>query len=156
LTDFLARKDDFVRVNHCRKEWPNTSDGCRKPPPYNRFDWTDDGCTGRNELYGLGRGPSNIYRNIFNKPCQRHDFGYYNFGKGLALESTEDKRRRIDEIFLQDMLDVCETTFTKPWQVLNKNACIIEASALVTAVRHLGRPHFYGEGSGNTAENEGA
>jgi hypothetical protein len=41
---FLARKADFERQG-CTKSPPNASDGCKKPSPYNAFDWTDDGCS---------------------------------------------------------------------------------------------------------------
>jgi hypothetical protein len=50
-TAFLARKSDFYTTSTCDNRWPEapgdppTSEGCRKPPPYNSFDWTDDGCS---------------------------------------------------------------------------------------------------------------
>lgn len=112
-TQFLARKADFERAK-CRVEdhlyIGTPTPGCGKPSPYDAFDWTDDGCSGRNEAYGIGFAVSNTYRDLFNGPCQQHDFGYRNLGTSLQLDRSEDTRAWIDGRFLAEMNRLCDTT----------------------------------------------
>jgi len=130
-TQFVARKSDF-EASGCRVDRPKPG-GCTKPAPYNSFDWTDDGCSGIQQI-GF---TSNLYRNLFNKPCQLHDFGYRNFGTGLILERTEVKRAEIDNRFRSEMVRLCNNTFTRWWQKANKVACVLEAGGVYSAVRVL-------------------
>jgi len=135
---FIARQSDF-RASKCTVGWPSepgdppTWSTCTKPPPYNSFDWTDDGCSGREQI-GL---VSNVYRNLFNQPCRQHDFGYRNFGKGLTLERTEQRRAFIDGRFLYEMKRVCNNSFPRWWQFANKQTCFKTADGVYGAVRVL-------------------
>jgi hypothetical protein len=135
---FVARQSDF-RAHGCTRGWPEkagdqpTWAGCDKPPPYNSFDWTDDGCSGREQIGAI----SNVYRNLFNQPCRQHDFGYRNFGKGLTLEHTEARRAWIDSRFRTEMKSVCNNSFAKWWQAANKYACLTEADAVYHVIRVL-------------------
>ena len=132
-TDFLARKADFFTSSKCDNRWPEapgdppTSEGCEKPPPYNAFDWTDDSCSPPTPP---------VWRSLFHAPCQQHDFGYRNFGKGLALRRDEDTRAWIDSRFRAEMERLCNNTFPRPWQIANKQACFNEADIIWGAVRH--------------------
>ena len=127
-SQYVARQTDF-RANGC----VNGTSGCRKPAPYNAFDWTDDGCSGRSVI-----GPiSNVYRNLFNQPCRLHDFGYRNFGKGLTLYKNESMRAIIDNRLKAEMIRLCNHNFSHVWQVANKAACLKEANAVYGAVRIL-------------------
>jgi hypothetical protein len=45
------------------------------------FNWSDDGCSGPFLIRP-------VYRSLFNRPCQLHDFGYRNYGGGLRLGAT--------------------------------------------------------------------
>jgi hypothetical protein len=128
---YVARQNDF-RANGCTFAPPKADQGCRKPAPYNGFDWTDDGCSGAEQIGWV----SNVYRNLFNEPCRLHDFGYRNFGKGLALERTEAKRTAIDARFRVEMDRLCHATFTRWWQVANKELCLREAAAVWAAVHY--------------------
>src|SRR5687768_15511713 len=95
--EYVARANDFRAKGcwHC-----NRPQDCDKPLPYNYFDWTTDGCS--------IPGPKlNTARIVFNRPCQLHDFGYRNFGKGLTLERTEDRRNWIDNRFRDEMYRIC-------------------------------------------------
>jgi hypothetical protein len=69
------------------------------------FYWKDDGCT-TPDIPGTG-----TYNKKFLQACQRHDFGYRNFGNGYAagraLTSTDAKKRAIDNRFLEDMKGKC-------------------------------------------------
>lgn len=137
-TQFVARQSDF-RAHGCTHRWPEapgdppTSDNCHKPPPYNSFDWTDDGCSGRS-FPVLGPPVSNIYRDLFNEPCRLHDFGYHNFGKGLTLKRDEDTRKWIDHRFLEEMVSLCYSKFDRWWQTANKVYCLSEAGYMWTFV----------------------
>src|SRR4051794_28563495 len=47
---YVKRQENF-RAAGCTNGWTDpggTSAHCNKPSPYNQFDWTDDGCSGRN------------------------------------------------------------------------------------------------------------
>ncbi|WP_298797858.1 phospholipase A2 [uncultured Pseudonocardia sp.] len=107
-----------------------------------QFNWTSDGCSSR--WYTAPVHP--VYRNLFNRPCQQHDFGYRNFGThehGLALSPTEDTRAWIDARFITEMNRLCDTNFRSWWQTYNKIACKGEASSMYAAVRNGGRGSFY-------------
>ncbi|WP_433232236.1 phospholipase A2 [Actinomadura formosensis] len=132
-TDFIKRKADFQQAG-CRKEnyvyKGYHTPGCTKPQPYDAFDWTDDGCSGRDQI----GGPSNVYRNLFNQPCQLHDFGYRNFGNGLQLDRTETRRAWIDSRFLTEMRRVCDTSFAN--NRYKRTLCRIEADGVYAVVRN--------------------
>jgi hypothetical protein len=123
-TAFLARKSDFTS-NGCNANHPKPG-GCRKPSPYNSFDWTTDGCSPPT--------PSG-WKDLFDGPCQLHDFGYRNFGKGLTLGRDEDTRAWIDGRFETEMKRLCNNNFPHPWQILNREACFKEAEIMWAAVR---------------------
>jgi hypothetical protein len=61
------------------------------------FDWSSDGCSWTPWPWSAEQ----------NGPCQLHDFGYRNFGKGLRLERTESRRAWIDRRFLDEMSRNC-------------------------------------------------
>lgn len=137
-TQYVARQSDF-RAQGCTNRWPEqpqdppTWDHCNKPPPYNSFDWTDDGCSGRDQIKAL----SNVYRNLFNEPCRQHDFAYRNLGKGLTLDHTESRRAWIDNRFKAEMKSLCNNNFAQWWQAANKQVCLKEADGVYTTVHLL-------------------
>lgn len=116
---FMQRKTDFV-ANGCA-----TVAGCRKPVPYNEFDWSTDSCS---------RTPSS-WRTLFDPACQQHDFGYRNFGKGLTLGRNESTRAWIDDRFRTEMKAICNYKFSNWTQYANLQACFKEADVMYTAVR---------------------
>jgi len=116
---FITRKQDFTRAG-CNANAPRPG-GCTKPRPYERFDWTDDGCSWT---------PGYLARR-FNGPCQQHDFGYRNFGKGLTLERTEDRRAWIDARFLAEMYRICSGFGA------SAGTCRAEAYGMWSAVRRF-------------------
>jgi hypothetical protein len=101
------------------------------------FEWSDDGCSGP---WGIRA----TYANLFNKPCQMHDFGYRNYGHGLALGPNEDTRAWIDGRFATEMRRLCNDSFNEWWQAANKAACLSESGYIWAAVRNLGRSAYYG------------
>jgi hypothetical protein len=98
------------------------------------FNWSDDGCSGPFLIRP-------VYRSLFNRPCQLHDFGYRNYGGGLRLGRNENARAWIDARFLSEMRRLC----TSKWGVLNphRHTCLAQAGAVWTGVRHGGRGAFY-------------
>jgi hypothetical protein len=98
------------------------------------FNWSDDGCSGPFLIRP-------VYRSLFNRPCQQHDFGYRNYGGGLRLGRNENARAWIDGRFLSEMRRLC----TSKWGVLNphRHTCLAQAGAVWTGVRHGGRTAFY-------------
>lgn len=104
----------------------------RSPARVPYFDWSDDGCS----------GPAPGFTdNLFNGPCQLHDFGYRNYGKGLELGRDENTRNFIDDRFYAEMRRLC----TK-WNRLDprRRTCTKQALAYYGAVRNFGRGPFYG------------
>jgi hypothetical protein len=107
-----------------------------RPKPFN---WSDDGCS-------PGWIPKRLYRNLFNEPCQQHDFGYRNYGNSLFLGRNEDTRAWIDARFRTEMRRLCNENFTGRWRVGNRVACRTQAQAVYDTVRHhFGRRAFYRE-----------
>jgi hypothetical protein len=109
--------------------------GVSSPRP---FDWSTDGCSPPT--------PSSL-RRLFSQPCEQHDFGYRNYGSsdgGLRLGPNEKTRDWIDGRLRTEMGRLCDRSFWRWYQKANKAACHTEAFAMWTAVRHGGRPSFYG------------
>ncbi|MEV7526175.1 phospholipase A2 [Streptomyces sp. NPDC091371] len=91
-------------------DWLQTIDAHRRgvPDPY-EFRWTNNECNfpARNRIAGYD----------FTTACVRHDFGYRNY-RDLHGEknfrSNPNGKARVDEIFLQDMNNVCEQQGRQP------------------------------------------
>ncbi|SDH30854.1 phospholipase A2, partial [Pseudonocardia oroxyli] len=135
---FIARKRDFTNAGCRIEDYENNGfayPGCRKPSPYNAFNWTDDGCSGREQFGIVGRVVSNVYRDLFNEPCQLHDFGYRNFGKGLTLGRMESVRETIDNRFHAEMYRLCSDRYGN---ILQRYACEANADNVWIAVRAKG------------------
>lgn len=88
------------------------------PPP---FDWSTDGCT---------RAPA-AWARTFDEPCQQHDFGYRNLGRGLRLRATEGARAWVDRRLLVELRRVCAERFAR----VARTRCRIQARAMYAAVR---------------------
>jgi len=90
-----------------------------------RLDWGDNGCSAPDIAA--------YWRDYFDRSCERHDFGYRNFGngwrEGLALRSTDAMKRRIDERFYADMRHQCG----------GAQNCLDVAWAFYLAVRKSGK-----------------
>ncbi len=119
---FAERKENFLAAG-C-----DSTAECTKPVPYHQFDWDTDSCS--------GPVPTG-WRNLFHPACQQHDFGYRNFGKGLALGRDEGTRRWIDDRFRVEMKSICNYRFSDWTQYANLQACFKEADTMYSAVRLL-------------------
>ncbi len=103
------------------------------------FNWVDDGCSApwwTGTIY---------YSTLFDKACNRHDFGYRNLGWGyytskkLALSSTPGTKDAIDKVFLADMRNICVN------RANGAASCFAAAQGFYGAVRKTGKAHtsFY-------------
>lgn len=126
-TDFDRRRADFG-IQGCNPSELPAPQGCRKPAPYNDFDWSSDGCSGPTGLIP----PAGAWTAIFKVPCQLHDFGYRNLGpkSRYQLQKTETGRIRVDKAFKREMRRVCSTWANRP----DKVACYGAAKTMFNAV----------------------
>jgi hypothetical protein len=85
---------------------------------------------------GAARPRPTAGKNLFDGPCQLHDFGYRNFGKGLTLRRNEDTRAWIDGRFEAEMKRLCNNNFPHIWQIPNREACFKEAEVIWAGVRN--------------------
>ena len=90
------------------------------------FDWSTDGCTSTPAAWAL----------TFDGPCQQHDFGYRNLGRGLRLRPTGAARAWVDRRFLAELRRVCDERFT----ALARTRCRVRARAMHAAVRLFNPP----------------
>jgi len=99
------------------------------------FDWGNDGCSNpAGSVPVLGDFDDDFFR-----ACVLHDFGYRNYGHGLALSPNEDTRGWIDDRLLQETRRICNNEVP----FLDRLICHGVASAFWTAVRTFGRGSFY-------------
>lgn len=100
-----------------------------QPPP---FDWTANGCS-----FGEVSGP---FRESFNRACDRHDFGYRNYGAGsLRLDVSEARRTRVDDRLRDDLNALCRRDHAG----LTETPCLAAAQAVYTAARSMGSAQFH-------------
>ena len=100
-----------------------------RPPPYN---WESRGCS-----FGEISGP---FRDAFDRACARHEFGYRNYGAGgLALDTTEGRRTRVDDRLRDDLQGICHGQH----QGLLETPCLVAAQTVYAGARVAGRNWFF-------------
>lgn len=100
-----------------------------RPPPYN---WESHGCS-----FGEISGP---FREAFDRACARHEFGYRNYGAGgLALDTTEGRRTRVDDRLRDDLHGICQGQH----QGLLQTPCMVAAQTVYAGARAAGRNWFF-------------
>lgn len=91
--------------------------------------------------------PVKYYAGLFEKSCDRHDFGYRNYGSdagGLTLDPTEARRQSINDRFFSNMRYQCQRIFPRKYvEAAQRGACYGAAEAFYTAVNLGGKPPFY-------------
>lgn len=117
--------------------------------------WKNNGCSVPKKLVDLELGggripkgkPVAFYAGIFEKSCDRHDFGYRNYGTnsgGRALDPTEARRASIDSRFLSNMDHQCRTVFSRKYvEAIQRGACYKAADVFKLAVSKRGQPNFF-------------
>jgi hypothetical protein len=91
-----------------------------------KFDWHDNGCS---SPFGALTAH---WEAVFDRSCKRHDFGYRNFGHGLALGSNDTTKRQIDARLLSDMRHQCSSYSGSLF------SCYAAAQGFYEAVAHTG------------------
>lgn len=93
--------------------------------------WKSDGCS----------GPA-VRKTEFRNACERHDFGYRNFGHGKhTIRPRDGMRARIDSWFLDDMRRICERRHNGDAE----DDCRTAAYGNFLGVREGGSRPFYGQ-----------
>ncbi|WP_259407649.1 phospholipase [Streptomyces akebiae] len=103
-----------------------------KHPKVAPFNWSNDGCSGPQEI-----------KNLFTEACNQHDFGYRNYGAqhgGLRLSPTRQTKDWIDTRFWHEMRQTCFDHHG------GGNWCLIHARAAYLAVHNFGDKYFWAAG----------
>lgn len=127
-----AEKLNFsVSLGTFMKVYRNTKSGIDT-----KFDWANyDGCS-------VDQVPQPVkatllgWRDNFRKSCLRHDFGYRNFGNGLALGSNATYKAKIDSRFRADMRNQCVAQFSITG---DRADCYIAAEEFYAGVTRFGQ-----------------
>ncbi len=112
---------------------------------YSAYDWSADGCsTPVAGVPGVGGYLKNnpVPGINFAKACNRHDFGYRNYGKagGLQMHPTDYRRRAVDARFYWDMTWICDNEVN----VALRSSCYGWRNVYYKAVRNFGGRPFFG------------
>ena len=95
------------------------------PPPY---DWGSDECS---------HAPDQPHGFDFRPGCERHDFGYHNYGQGtLRANPTDDQRAAVDARFKADLFEICDRD-------RDRDRCRSYAQTYYDVVRKEGGKSFY-------------
>lgn len=117
--------------------------------------WDNNGCSVPKDILELEVGvggwlrgkPVAYYADLFEKSCDRHDFGYRNYGTdagGLKLDPTESRRASIDSRFGSNMDHQCKEVFDRKYvEAVQRGLCYKAADAFQTAVSKKGQSKFF-------------
>lgn len=117
-----------------------------------QLNWTNDGCSVPAAMLsyrGLGAVLRN-YSNVFRHSCDRHDFGYRNYGSNTSTPGRHPKfdpdryrKDTIDKRFLTNMGIQCRKTYNAGF---GRNACYVAATVFYKAVNttKAGDKAFFG------------
>lgn len=118
------------------------------------LNWGNDGCSVpakvRNAVPKMG-WVLDHYSGVFQKSCDRHDFGYRNFGKNTTTKGAHPKfsptqatKDKIDSRFLTNMRVQCDKRYDDVWDIPAKKACRGAANIFYAAVKYGGHDSFFG------------
>jgi hypothetical protein len=87
------------------------------------------------------------YSGLFKKSCDRHDFGYRNYGDnqqgGLKLDPSSSRRLQIDNRLHANMDYQCRHYFGRKYaEYAQRTLCYRVSDAFYRAVRAGGASHF--------------
>ncbi|MGR4884056.1 phospholipase A2 [Streptomyces sp. LARHCF249] len=110
-TEKIARLESLTQLGpEATADWLQTLDAHRRGVPDRyEFRWTNNACNlpAKNTVAGYD----------FTAACVRHDFGYRNYRDlhgEKAFRSNPNGKARVDEVFLQDMNNVCHQQARQP------------------------------------------
>lgn len=123
-----------------------------------QLNWTKDGCSIPTKalIIAAGVSPATFllmlnYKHVFAHSCDRHDFGYRNYGKNtstpgphLKLSPTQARKASIDSRFYSNMKIQCDKAYGFPY--IARAACKLAAGGFYIAVSKTsaGRKAFFG------------
>ncbi len=119
-----------------------------------QLNWGNDGCSVPNYIY-LAPGLAAVlkaYGQVFEKSCDRHDFGYRNFGKNTKdtagphpkFSPTRATKDKIDSRFHSNMKVQCDQKFGGTLKAPLRAACKAAAKVFYEAVSLRGDKAFFG------------
>lgn len=131
----------------------------KKAPGYaTQLNWTKDGCSIPTAALVTAAilSPATFaamvkYKGVFKSSCDRHDFGYRNYGKNtttpgphLKLNPTTARKNSIDAKFLSNMNIQCDRAYGFPY--VSRTACKVAAKGFYVAVNKTSQGHkaFFG------------
>ncbi len=125
--------------------------GFWKAHPFKGISWSTNGCSVPTSLLKANYKTLIVgfsldyYSGVFKKSCDRHDFGYRNYGKGLQLERTDVQRAKIDRKLSDNMDLQCKKRFGhKVLEYAQRKTCFRVSGLFYRAVRAFGGSKFYG------------
>lgn len=131
-TESLTERADRIFLETTLREFGRLSAKRSQPKvdAKDPLDWSNDGCSA--EIWGIDAP----YRDTFRPACIRHDFGYRNFGNGLALRTNEEAKGIIDRRLRRDAKTICRSRSDRErctnWANLYYNA-VSKAGAAYTS-----------------------
>jgi len=100
------------------------------------FDWGDDACSVPVGLRVSVR-TLNFAASTFADQCRQHDFAYRNFGGSRDLDPSNQRRKQVDEFFLEQMKRRCRQPDVR--QARRVTVCLGYAYVFYASVRAFGR-----------------
>lgn len=118
------------------------------------INWGTNGCSVPEKIMDVEMGyrswkgkPVRYYSDIFEKSCDRHDFGYRNFGSkadGLELAPTAAGKKAVDDRFMKNMNIQCKQKFDRKYvEALQRGICYKVADAFHYAVKTFGGKNYF-------------
>ena len=117
------------------------------------LNWTNDGCSVPNKVLVLGGlgAVLKVYGKVFERSCDRHDFGYRNFGKNTTTPGVHHKfsptratKDKIDSRFYSNMKIQCDKKFAGTLKAPLRAACKAAAKTFHVAVSRYADEAFFG------------
>jgi hypothetical protein len=123
-----------------------------KYPDGSGLIWKTNGCSVPQAILNaqwhgvpIGKG-FGYYAKLFVKSCDRHDFGYRNYGSktnGLKLDPSATRRAQIDNRLHSNMDYQCKRIFSRKYvEAVQRGLCYKASDAFYWAVNHFAGSHF--------------
>lgn len=118
------------------------------------LNWTNDGCSVPDAIVVASPALGAVlktYGKVFESSCDRHDFGYRNFGSATSTPGTHPKfsptratKNKIDSRFYANMKIQCDDKFGGILKTPLREACKVAAATFYDAVSHFADSAFFG------------
>jgi hypothetical protein len=114
--------------------------------------WKNNGCSVPEKILKfnppkmpLGKGVG-YYAKLFEKSCDRHDFGYRNYGSktnGLKLDPSARRRDQIDDRLHSNMDYQCKRIFSRKYvEAVQRGLCYKASDVFYEAVHRFAQKNF--------------